>query len=78
MNNIAFHISGGLVKKMAYSSVGILGMASLCYPKQTVNIGRRTYAAVRDRGVDVISDATGNSSATFHRFLYFVFFTQLH
>lgn len=41
--NSLFLIQGGVLKKIFFSSCGVVGAASLCYPNQAVEITQDAY-----------------------------------
>ncbi|XP_076361887.1 MICOS complex subunit 26/27 isoform X2 [Tachypleus tridentatus] len=50
---------GGLMKKITYSGTGMLVVASLCYPRQAIELTQRGYKVVRDQSVSMVKEYTG-------------------
>ncbi|XP_022258553.1 MICOS complex subunit MIC27-like isoform X3 [Limulus polyphemus] len=49
---------GGLMKKITYSGTGMLVVASLCYPRQAIELTQRGYKVVRDQSVSMVKEYT--------------------
>ncbi len=50
---------GGIFRKATWASIGMVTAAAICYPKETVDISRRSWQTVQGQAMEVWQQQMG-------------------